>query len=955
MKPNNIPSKFRKQGETLVESQAVPFFDFFRDYVFGFVLEKPDAKRGYYLALKLDRELDDFETFCRCDQAPHGLVCGHGAALYLKMMNWPLEELDLPLAFEAHPLVRFFQTVGKPLQSKVWHDTQDPQVTLDEDDAVIQRLFAYLGFTAEVSRVAERDQKALLKAKRGGRSPQEQLMARKGFPSARVTFEESSLYALCKLLFFLDLRHPLETRVSLDQDQQVEIAIDYRRKPLFVWHLPIGEFIKGYQKDREFWSARTDFEIQKQALPMLYKINFNQENALEIVPSIEIGPDLFAPIENLGVPGSQNLYFHEGLGYFNVQTGLSMFEMTYSSTLNLVPQERVAGFLKEHRGELERFDRRLIDKELFEEVVTAQFARFHLLLTDFKEGAFNFELKAELGDVWLDFEAICGIFNEGTRYVKVAGKLFDTTGFDAIYLKPLCAVGLDQPMPAVELVRFMSFFKARLRVETNQLTEEVFAQLRDFKPAALPSLAHTKLNLRHYQEIGFGWLWTLRHFGLGGLLCDQMGLGKTHQAMALIAAVMAEKPKAKILVVAPFSVIFHWQEKLQHFCPGLKVYVHHGPERNTLQLGYDGYISLTTYGTLRRDAKSLEERTLDLMVFDEIQQLKNKGTKAYRQIAGVKARTVIGLTGTPIENRVEDLKALLDLALPGFLGGDGTFKRYFADPIQKYAREQPRQMLIGMTKPFMLRRKKDEVLLELPEKFEDVRAFKLSKYERELYNKIKHEGMQAMHAAEGGGASPGYVQIFSLIGKLKMLVNHPGLVMGVHRYEAYPSTKWDMFCELVSETMDSDQKLVVFTQYLGMIEMFQRYFEDQGIGYATIQGSTRDRAGEQQRFQKDPKCRVFIGSINAAGTGIDLTEGSVLIHYDRWWNPAREEQATDRIHRIGQRNAVQIYKFMAEETIEERIQMIIEKKRALLENLVEYDASNVSKSLSLNDLLEILG
>jgi superfamily II DNA or RNA helicase len=950
--PNNIPSKFRKQGETLVESQCVPFFDFFRDYIFGFVFEKPGSKRGYYLALKLDRELDDFETFCRCDDAPTGLVCGHGAALYLKSMNWPMDEKDLTLGFEAHPLTRFFQTVGKPLQKVVWHAGDAPKVQLEDDDPAVQRYFEYLGFVADMGRKAERDRKALDQAKRGGRSTQEKTMLKKGFPSARTLFEESSLYPLCKLLFFLDLRHSLRTQVRLQDNHVALIQIAYRRKPLFEWSLSVQEFIKGFQKDRDFWIDRCDFEVQKQSLPVLYQIRFNQDNDLEILPSIEIGSDHFEPSESLLVQGSKSLYFHEKLGYFQVQTGLSMFDMTYSSGLSVVPQDRVAAFLKEYRGELERFDRRLIDKELFEEVVTTAFGRFKLLLTDFTDGHFHFELQAQLGEVWLDFTALCDLFNAGRRYVKVAGKLFDTTGFDAVYLKPLCEIDKGQPMPAAELVRFMSFFKTRLQVQTNQLTETVFEQLRDFKPPPLPTLEATKLSLRSYQEIGFGWLYTLRHFGLGGLLCDQMGLGKTHQAMAMMAAVMHENPKANILVVAPYSVIFHWQEKLRRFCPDFKVYVHHGGDRNLNMLGYQGYISLTTFSTLRRDAKALGEKRLDLLVFDEIQNLKNKSTIAFREIRRVKARTVIGLTGTPIENRVEDLKALMDLALPGFLGPDPMFKRYFADPIQKFDNEHARKLLINMTKPFMLRRRKDEVLLELPEKIEDVRAFKLSEYEMELYKKTKAEGMNAIHSEES--QTPKYLQVFTLIGKLKMLVNHPALFFGTNQYQQFPSTKWELFRELVAETMDSGQKLVVFTQYLGMIEMFQRYFNDLGIEYATIQGSTKDRAGEQQRFQTNPNCRVFIGSINAAGTGIDLTEGSVLIHYDRWWNPAREEQATDRIHRIGQRNAVQIYKFMAEETIEERIQMIIEKKRALLENLVEYDASDVSKSLSLNDLLEIL-
>ncbi|MDJ0837499.1 MAG: DEAD/DEAH box helicase, partial [Acidobacteriota bacterium] len=555
-----------------------------------------------------------------------------------------------------------------------------------------------------------------------------------------------------------------------------------------------------------------------------------------------------------------------------------------------------------------------------------------------------------LGDHSFDTDTLRDLFRESGRYHKLAGKLFDAAGYDGVYLRPLYDTDRDDGRLHVsDLFRMMAFFKGRLTVSTNELTEKVYADLKSFEGAPPPELTETNLNLRDYQKIGYEWLYFLRSFGLGGLLCDQMGLGKTHQGMALLSAVLAEKAEARVLVIAPTSVIYHWKDKLQTFCPKVGASIYHGADRRPQSTLQRFQVMISTYGTLRNDYDYFQDHLFDLILFDEIQNLKNKDTKMYKGLSRLKARCKIGLTGTPIENHITELKSLMDLVFPGYLGSDAQFRKFFADPIVKYNSDHAKEQVRGMIKPFILRRKKSEVLLELPEKTEDMRTFKLGEYERELYKEVKEKGKKLL--AEDPDNK---MHIFGLITHLKMVCDHPALYFKNADYSAYPSAKWMLFKELLEEAMDSGEKVVVFTQYLGMVDIITHYLGSQGIGYASITGATRDRRREQSRFMEDEDCRVFVGSIKAAGVGIDLTSASIAIHYDRWWNPAVEEQATDRIHRIGQKKNVQVYKFVGVDTVEQRIDAIISRKRGLLEDVVGFDSDSVGKTLTMDELLEIL-
>lgn len=485
-------------------------------------------------------------------------------------------------------------------------------------------------------------------------------------------------------------------------------------------------------------------------------------------------------------------------------------------------------------------------------------------------------------------------------------------------------------------------------------------QLRPADPYRPPRALASAL--REYQVLGTDWLRFLAENGLGGLLCDDMGLGKTHQAMALMASLVEQDGVAgPFLVVAPTTVLPHWKAKLRDHAPGLGVALHHGPQRNLRESLRRGPILLTSYGILRNDAEELARIPFALAVFDEIQHLKNRETVSYRSAAGLDAQVKVGMTGTPIENSLTELKALFDLVLPGYLGSDARFQERYGngdetpgeDDSERAARLDELRRVVS---PFILRRTKEAVLDELPEKIEDLRLCSLSDDQVALYREAIHgRGADlAGQIREGSGPVP-YIHIFALLNLLKRICDHPALALDdLGGVDDYSSGKWDLFRELLEESLDSGQKVVVFSQYLGMIDLIATHLEQRGTPYVTLTGSSRDRGALVDRFNEDPDCRVFVGSLKAGGTGIDLVGGSVVIHYDRWWNSAREEQATDRVHRMGQRRAVQVFKLVTEGTLEEKIHAIIERKRRLADSVIQEDDPSLSKLFTREELLDLL-
>ncbi len=466
--------------------------------------------------------------------------------------------------------------------------------------------------------------------------------------------------------------------------------------------------------------------------------------------------------------------------------------------------------------------------------------------------------------------------------------------------------------------------------------------------------------LRPYQKNGVDWLWYLYQNGLSGLLCDDMGVGKTHQAMALMDGVRTfmkkEGKKSLFLVVCPTSLIYHWEDKLKRFLPDFRIKSYVGMQRSLAQFPEEYDLLLVSYGIFRNETKEICKYHYDAAFFDELQIAKNHVSQIHTALLQIDASLKVGLTGTPIENHLRELKALFDLVLPGYMPHDQEYREFFMRPIERGDTPKRKELLSRFVRPFILRRRKKDVLPDLPEKTEELSYTELAPEQRNLYRSVaSRDILPLIRQLKEEDAPIPYMHIFAVLSALKQICNHPAAYLkDVSNFESYESGKWDTFIELIEEAMESEQKVVVFSQFLAMLDIIELFLKKNGIGYAQIRGQTKNRGDEVARFHNDPNCKIFLGSLQAAGLGIDLTPASIVIHYDRWWNAARENQATDRVHRIGQQKGVQVFKLITKGSIEERIDELITKKATLLEDVVFFDDHQMVKKLSRQEIISLL-
>jgi len=480
--------------------------------------------------------------------------------------------------------------------------------------------------------------------------------------------------------------------------------------------------------------------------------------------------------------------------------------------------------------------------------------------------------------------------------------------------------------------------------------------LPHFDPDARDPLPKGLLSqLRPYQRVGYDWMRYLRRAGLHGVLADDMGLGKTHQAMALLLSLYEEGATRPSLIVAPTSVLDPWIQKMRQFAPGLRPYRYYGAERKPETLRLPGQRAIvTTYTVLIRDIEQLAAIDWECVILDEAQYVKTASTQFARAAKQLVAGTRLALTGTPIENRLDELWSIYDFCLPGYLGSAEKFRDKFDLPIVRKNDFLAREKLKKMIAPFKLRRLKSEVLADLPAKVEDVRTCDLSDHQAALYRAlVEKDGRDLAEQLKDMSKRIDYITVFAALSKLKRICDHPALVIEGARAKDLSSGKFELFKELIDEAMRSGQKVVVFTQYLQMMDIIEDHLRQLRIPYEEIRGNTKDRALAMKRFNENEECRVFVCSLMAGGVGIDLTSASVVIHYDRWWNAAREDQATDRVHRIGQKRGVQVFKLVAKGTLEEKIDRMIAAKGELMNSVVDVDGGAFTR-FDRSELIELL-
>jgi superfamily II DNA or RNA helicase len=510
-----------------------------------------------------------------------------------------------------------------------------------------------------------------------------------------------------------------------------------------------------------------------------------------------------------------------------------------------------------------------------------------------------------------------------------------------------------QALRAAQLVELEAAMgAARLRWFGGERLLELGRKLHDFKgiePVPLPPGFQT--DLRHYQQEGLNWLQFLREYGLGGILADDMGLGKTVQTLAHL---LTEKSSGRMdkpcLVIAPTSLMTNWRLEAQRFAPDLKVLTLHGPARKdefTNIAAHD--LILTTYPLLSRDKDALLKQQYHFLVLDEAQNIKNPKAKATQIVHQLQARHRLCLTGTPMENHLGELWSLCHFLMPGLLGDYAHFREVFRTPIEKQGDFHRREVLSRRVKPFMLRRAKQEVVEELPAKTEIVRSVEMDGAQLDLYETIRltmHEKVRQEIAAKGMARSQ--IVILDALLKLRQVCCDPRLVKLEAAKKVKHSAKLALLMDLLPEMVAEGRKILLFSQFTSMLSLIEKELSRHKLAYVKLTGQTRNRAEMIQAFQEGD-APLFLISLKAGGTGLNLTAADTVIHYDPWWNPAVENQATDRAHRIGQDKKVFVYKLITVGTVEEKIQELQKRKQEIADALFS-GKSDAAAKLSAADL-----
>ena len=499
-----------------------------------------------------------------------------------------------------------------------------------------------------------------------------------------------------------------------------------------------------------------------------------------------------------------------------------------------------------------------------------------------------------------------------------------------------------------------------------ELTDEIRKMIQMFtSQSIIPLPKHINATLRPYQERGFSWMYRNMKIGFGSIIADDMGLGKTLQVITLLQKVKEEGglDKKKALVVVPTGLLHNWESEVARFAPQLSTAIYHGPYR---ELKSDecktSDILLTTYGVVRSDADKLKKLKWQMLVIDEAQNIKNSDTSQSKAIHSIPAESYIAMSGTPVENRLSEFWSIIDFTNKGYLGSQKEFAENYARPIQKSGDKHITERFRKVTAPFMMRRLKTDksIISDLPDKIERNEFVSLTAEQAALYHETLARCMSVIEAIEGDDSQTLFKRqglILQMMLALKQICNHPTQFLKNDRMDAFISGKTEMLLDLLKSIIDANEKVLVFTQFREMGDLLVHFIRkelDEDPMFYHGGCTLKQRQSMVERFQNDRNSKIFILSLKAAGTGLNLTAATHVIHYDLWWNPAVEAQATDRAYRIGQHKNVQVHRFITQNTFEEKIDAMIQRKKHLAEMTVSTGESWIGK-LSNKELHEIFG
>lgn len=496
--------------------------------------------------------------------------------------------------------------------------------------------------------------------------------------------------------------------------------------------------------------------------------------------------------------------------------------------------------------------------------------------------------------------------------------------------------------------------------ETAMLDEKVVNEisvyqqrLADFKNIPLAVVPEELTGtLRPYQQQGLNWLNFLDDFNFGGCLADDMGLGKSIQVIAFILSQRHKVTQNTNLIVVPTSLIFNWEQEIRKFAPSIRVLTIYGNDRIKSTIGFDAHeVILTSYGTMLLDINFLKDYTFNYAFLDESQQIKNPESQRYKAARLLRSRNKIVITGTPIENNTFDLYGQLSFACPGLLGSKNYFKAIYSSPIDKFKSGKRAAELQQKIAPFILRRTKEQVAAELPEKTEMILHCAMDAEQRKIYDAYETEFRDYISALNGDVLKKSAMNVLKGLTKLRQICDSPLLLKG-DKLPGDASAKMAVLMEQLEEKSPR-HKILVFSQFVGMLDLIQKELVSRKIGYCRLTGQTRNRPQVISEFQADKGKRVFLISLKAGGTGLNLTEADYVYLVDPWWNPAVENQAIDRCHRIGQDKPVIAIRLICPGTVEEKIQLLQEDKKTLADQLIQTDSGRLG-AFSKEGLLDLL-
>lgn len=495
-------------------------------------------------------------------------------------------------------------------------------------------------------------------------------------------------------------------------------------------------------------------------------------------------------------------------------------------------------------------------------------------------------------------------------------------------------------------------------IQKNEYYKNMISQIED-RQIDLSTKIPPKLNaeLRTYQKIGYKWLRTLEQYKMGGILADDMGLGKTIQLLAVILSYV-QKNKGNVkpsIIICPSSLALNWYNEIQKFTPTLKALVisdDYLERKRKIEEICKYQVIITSYDSLKRDIDLYENYCFKYVVADEAQYIKNNNTKNSKAIKTINAETKFALTGTPIENSLSELWSIFDFIMPGYLYKYKKFKELYETPIIKEQNEDVMNKLKKQIEPFVLRRTKGEVLTELPDKTVTILNNEMSEEQYNIYMSYMAQARkEIMSQIDINGFEKSQIKILSLLMRLRQICCHPKLFLREYEGE---SSKLNQCIEIIQDAVLGGHKILLFSSYTSMFEIIEEKLKNIGVKYLKLTGQTKvgERIELVDKFNTDENIKVFLISLKAGGTGLNLTGADMVIHYDPWWNLSAENQATDRTYRIGQKRNVQVYKLITKNSIEEKIYELQQKKAKLIDNMLSTDATFINK-LSKDDILAL--